>query len=101
LPVDVAAKVLMDNLCYLVCQAASEQADLPSRQRVCNLANAAPLLQRMLACMMLGLRCIFALLDKAIDLLGANRPRRVPGRSRPRPARPVKPHPDLAYRGER
>jgi hypothetical protein len=34
--VDVFAKVLADNLGSLVCQAASEDARLPSRQRTCN-----------------------------------------------------------------
>lgn len=46
--VDVAAKVLADNLGSLARQAASEQADLPGRQRVCIRAYAAPLLQWML-----------------------------------------------------
>ena len=97
--VDVAAKVLSDNLGSLVCQAASEEADLPGRRRVCNRAYAAPLLQRLLPRMVLGLGCILALLDKALDLIGANTHRRVPGRSRPRPANRVKPHPHMAYKG--
>lgn len=97
--VDVAAKVLADNLGALVCQAASAAADLPLRQRVCNRAYAAPLLQRLLPRMVLGLGCIVALLDKALDLLGGNTHRRIPGRSRPRHARHVKPHPHLAYKG--
>ena len=97
--VDVAAKVLSDNLGSLVCQAASEEADLPGRQRVCNRAYAAPLLQRLLPRMVLGLGCILAQLDKALDLIGANTHRRDPGRSRPRPANRVKPHPHMAYKG--
>lgn len=97
--VDVAAKVLADNLGSLVCQAASEEAALPQRQRVCNRAYAAAALQRLLPRMVLGLGCIFALLDQALDLIGANTHRRVPGRSRPRPARHVKPHPHMAYKG--
>lgn len=97
--VDVAAKVLADNLGSLVCHAASEEADLPGRQRVCNRAYAAPVLQQLLPRMVLGLGCILALLDKAIDLIGGNTHRRVPERSRPRPARHVKPHPHLVYKG--
>ena len=45
---DVHAKVLADNLGSLVCQAASEEADLPQRQRTCNRSYAAHLMQRML-----------------------------------------------------
>lgn len=97
--IEVAAKVLADNLASLVCQAASEEADLPGRQRVCNRAYAAPLLQRLLPRMVLDLGFILALLDKAVDLLGGNTHRRVPGRSRPRPANRVKPHPHMVYKG--
>lgn len=97
--IDVAAKVLADNLASLVCQAANEQADLPGRRRVCKRAYAAPLLQRLLPRMVLGLCCMLALLDKALDLLGGNTHRRGPGRSRPRPANRIKPHPHMAYKG--
>lgn len=97
--VDVAAKVLADNLGSLVCQAASEEADLAQQHRTCNRAYAAPVLQQMLPRMVLGWGCILSLLDKAIDLIGGNTHRRTPGRSRPRPARHVKPHPHLAYKG--
>ena len=76
--VDVFAKVLADNLGSLVCQAASEEADLPQRQRTCNRSYAAHLMQRMLPRMVLGMACIFALLAKAVGLLGANTHRRVP-----------------------
>lgn len=97
--VDMAAKVLADNLSSLVCQVASEEADLPGRQRVCNRAYAAPLLQRLLPRMVPRLGCVFALLHKALNLLGGNTHRRVKDRSRPCPARHVKPHPHLAYKG--
>lgn len=99
LQVDVYAKVLADNLGSLVCQGASEQADLPSRQRNCNRAYAAPCLQRLLPRMVMGLGCLVALLEKAFELLGANSHRRVPDRSQPRPKRHVKPHPNMAYKG--
>ena len=36
---------------------------------------------------------------KAIGLLAKNLVRRVAGRSQPRPTRPVKPHPHMAYKG--
>ena len=97
--VDVFAKVLADNLGSLVCQAASEEADLPQRQRTCNRAYAGHLMQRLLPRMVLGIGCIFALLVKAVGLLGANTHRRVPGRTQPRPQYHVKPHPSMAYKG--
>jgi len=76
---------LADNLGSLACQGASEDADLPSRQRICNRAYAAPYLQLLLPRMVLGLGCIVVLLEKAFGLLGANSHRRVPERSQPRP----------------
>ena len=96
--IDVYAKVLADNLSSLVCQGASEQADLASKQRHCNRAYAAPCLQRLLPRMVMGLGCFVALLQKAFELLGANSQRRVPGRTRPRPNHHVKPHPHMAYK---
>ena len=96
--VDVFAKVLADNLASLVCQAASEGADLPSRQRTCNRAYAAPCLQRLLPRMVMGWGCLSVLLDKAIGLLAANSHGRVPDGSQPRPKRHVKPHPSMAYK---
>jgi hypothetical protein len=99
LQVDVYAKVLADNLGSLVCLGASEEADLPSRQRHCNRAYAAPCLQRLLPRIVLGLGCIVTLLEKAFGLLGANSHRRIPERSQPRPKRHVKPHPNMAYKG--
>jgi Transposase DDE domain len=97
--VDVYSKVLGDNLGSLVCQGASEHADLPTKQRCCNRAYAAPCLQRLLPRMVLGLGQLVALLEKAFGLLGANWHRRVPDRAQPRPKRHVKPHPNLAYKG--
>ena len=97
--IDVFAKVLADNLGSLVCQAASEGAELPSRQRTCNRAYAAPCLQRLLPRMVMGWGCLTAFLDKAMGLLSANSHRRVPDRSQPRPKKQVKPHPNIAYKG--
>ena len=97
--VDVAAKVLADNMGSLLCQAASAQADLVGRQRVCNRAYAAPLLQRVLPRVVLALGCLAKMLDKAIAMLAANTHRRVKDRSQPRPKRRAKPHPHMAYKG--
>lgn len=89
--------MLAHNLASLVCQAAGAQVDLPGRQRVCKRAYAVHLLQRLLPRMVLGLGCMLALLEKAVDLLGGNTHRLVQRRSRPRPANRVKPHPHMAY----
>jgi hypothetical protein len=106
--VDVAAKVLADNLVSLVCQAAVPELDddvanvqngVTRVTRHCNRAYAAPLMRTMLARMVLGLGCLASLLDTAMQLLRANTQRRISGRSKPRPSRHVKPHPHLAYKG--
>lgn len=97
--VDVAAKVLADNMGSLLCQAAGEQADLAGRQRVCNRAYAAPLLQRVLPRVVLALHGCAQLLATVIEMLAANTHRRVKGRSQPRPKRKSKPHPHMAYKG--
>jgi hypothetical protein len=44
--IDVAAKVLADNLASLLCAAAAHQAELPTQSRRCNPTYAAAPLQR-------------------------------------------------------
>jgi len=56
-------------------------------------------LQRLLPRMVLGLGCLASLLEKAFTLLGGNSHRQEPDRKQPRPKNPVKPHPNLAYKG--
>jgi hypothetical protein len=97
--IDVAAKVLADNLASLLCMAAAQQAELPQRSRRCNRAYAAALLQRELPRLLLQIGDFLALLTDVLGLLGATAQRFVPGRSRPRPAHHVKPHPSAAYKG--
>ena len=97
--IDVAAKILADNITSLMCKAASEQADLPARSRTCNRSYAAGLMQRLLPRLVLFIGDVGVLIDEAIAMLGATSQRFVPGRSRPRPAHHVKPHPSLAYKG--
>lgn len=97
--VDVAAKVLADNMGSLLCLAAGEQGDLAGRRRVCNRAYAAPLLQRVLPRVVLGIGCLLDLLEQTIQMLAANTHRRVQGRAQPRPRRKFKPHPHMAYKG--
>lgn len=97
--IDVAAKVLADNLASLMCIAAAQQADLPGGSRRCNRAYAAALLQRTLPRLVLLVGDFFATLAEAVRLLGANTQHLIPGRSRPRPVHHVKPHPSAVYKG--
>ena len=96
--VDVAAKILADNLASLLCAAASQHQDLPSRSRRCNRSYAAALLQRTLPRLLLIIGDWLASLLDTLDQLGANTQRLVPGRSRPRPSSPIKPHPSMSYK---
>ena len=96
--VDVAAKVLADNLAALVCLAA-QTAHALGDERVCNRTYAATVMQRWLARALLAMECLADLIARAIALLGKNLVRRVAGRSQPRPNRHVKPHPYMAYKG--
>jgi len=97
--IDVAAKVLADNLASLMCIAATQQADLPGASRRCNRAYAAALLQGMLPRLVLIIGDFFATLADVLCLLSANTQRFIHGRSRPRPVHHVKPHPSAVYKG--
>jgi hypothetical protein len=97
--VDVAAKVLADNLASLMCAAAAQQAQLPAASRRCNRAYAAALLQRMLPPLLLLVGDFVGAVTDTLHLLGTTHQRFRPGRSRPRPAHHVKPHPSAVYKG--
>ena len=97
--IDVAAKVLADNLSSLMCIAAAQQAELPVKSRRCNRAYAAALLQRELPRLVLLIGDFLATLTNVLTLLSATTQRFIPGRSRPRPAHHVKPHPSAVYKG--
>lgn len=98
LMVDVAAKILADNLASLMCAAAA--AAMPSNDtHHCNRAYAAQLTSRMLAPVLLCIGDAAALVADAINLMARVRQRFVPERSRPRPANHFKPHPSQAYKG--
>ncbi len=106
--VDVAAKVLADNLAALVCMAVQTERKLQPEDRVCNRAYAAVVMQRWLPRALLilrgglqGLQGLQESIAHATGLLGKNLVHRVAGRSQPRPARHVKPHPHMACKGQR
>jgi hypothetical protein len=96
--IDVAAKVLADNLTSLICACAAEQADLRARSRKCNRSYAASLMQRLLPRLVLFVGDVAAAIAHAAHLLATTSQRFVHGRSQPRPARHVKPHPSCAYK---
>lgn len=97
--IDVAAKILTDNLASLMCSAAAVQARLAERSRKCNRSYAAGVMQRLLPRLVLLIGDVAAAIAEALALLGATTQRFVPRRSRPRPAHHVKPHPSYAYKG--
>ncbi len=97
--VDVAAKILADNIASLLCAAARDQADMPARSRKCNRAYAAALMPRVLPRLLLVAADLARLIHHVITQLAAVTQRLVPRRSRPRPVHHVKPHPSMAYKG--
>ena len=97
--IDVAAKILADNITSLMCAAASQHADLPARSRKCNRSYAAGLMQRLLPRLVLFVGDVLADIAAAVQTLGATSQRFLRGRSQPRPPRHVKPHPACAYKG--
>ena len=97
--IDVAAKVIADNITSLMCAAAAQHADLPGRSRRCNRSYAAGLMQRMLPRLVLLIGNIAEAATNTMQLLARTSQRIVPGRSQPRPAHSVKPHPSCAYKG--
>ncbi len=97
--IDVAAKILADNITSLICAGAAHQADLPSRSRKCNRSYAATFMQRLLPRLVLFLGNVAAAIENSFAMLSATSQRFIPGRSQPRPTRHVKPHPSLAYKG--
>jgi len=97
--IDVAAKILADNLASLLCAAAAHQADLSARGRRCSRSYAASLFQRGVARLIMAVGDFIATLDDILELLGTTTQRFVPGRSTPRPPNHTKPHPSFAYKG--
>ena len=95
--IDVAAKILSDNIAAMMCAAASQHEDLASRSRRCNRSYAATLLQRAMPRLLLVIGDWLGTLLDTLAQLGANTQRFVAGRSRPRPPRFLKPHPSVAY----
>jgi len=96
--VDVAAKVLADNIAALMCAAAQAGFCDSKPERRCNRAYAAVFIQRVMPRIVLWLDDACALIALALSQLAINTQRYRPGRSRPRPEH-RKPHARYAYKG--
>jgi len=97
--IDVAAKILADNIAALMCTAAAADADLANRSRRCNRTYASRVTAKMLGPVLLWIGDVVAVIRDALALMGRVSQRFVPGRSRPRPKYHIKPHPSQAYKG--
>ena len=101
--IDVAAKVLADNLASLICLAAQAKRQGPAMPaaapRRCNRAYAAHAMLRMLPPVLLFVGDVIATIDNTIDLLARTAKRVISGRTSPRPDHHVKPHARFVYKG--
>lgn len=97
--IDVAAKVLADNLASLMCSAAMQGTELAAQSRRCNRTYAATLLQHVLPRLVLLIGDFVATVTESLRLLAGTTQRFKPGRSSPRAVNHVKPHPSVAYKG--
>jgi len=70
--VDVAAKVLADNINSPMCLAAADQSSLATRSRKCNSSYAVVFMQRVLPCLVLFIGDVCGSVADAIGMLGTN-----------------------------
>ena len=97
--IDVAAKVLADNLASLMCLTAEKIHNMHARSRFCNRRYAARTLTRVLPSVLMMIGDVLLTIAGALANLARNHCRHSPGRSTPRPSHHVKPHPRYAYKG--
>jgi hypothetical protein len=97
--IDVAAKVLADNLASLMCLTAEKIHHMHARRRFCNRRYAARTLPRVLPSILMLIGDVLLTIAHTIANLARNHCRHCPGRSTPRPDHHVKPHPRYAYKG--
>lgn len=96
--VDVAAKILADNIASLMCLGAQETAQADAG-RQCLRCRALHAMQRVLPRALLLIGDALAIIAQAFTLLARSLRRRKTGRSSPRSTPKVKPHPSMAYKG--
>lgn len=101
---DVAAKVLADNLASLLCTCALNsdgptQPEHSVKRRQCNRGYAAVAMLRTLPAVLMFIGDVLAAINHTLDLLRRTTCRVVAGRSSGRPKSHVKPHARCAYKG--
>jgi hypothetical protein len=96
--IDVAAKILADNIASALCATAADEVGLAARSRRCNRSYAADYLRRAIPSLVLKLGDWLTTLAQTLTHLGRTTQRVIAGRSRPRPANHVKPHPSMCYK---
>lgn len=101
--IDVAAKVLADNLASLLCRCAlADDPEAPSQQpakRQCNRGYGAAAMLHMLPGVLMLLGDALGAITQTLELLRRTTCRIIAGRSSPRPKSHVKPHARYAYKG--
>jgi hypothetical protein len=95
--VDVAAKVMADNITALMCQAAQTAAELPPNRR-CQRTHADAAVRAILPRVLLVVGDVQGVIADTLDILARTVHRITPGRTAPRDHNRDKPHPSLAYR---
>ena len=78
--VDVAAKVLADNITALNCLAVQGDVNLPEKMQ-CQRTHAALVVQRILPCVLLAIGDVLDLFDSALAVIARTRHRITPERS--------------------
>jgi hypothetical protein len=96
--VDVAPKVLADNITALMCLAVQADADLPTGRR-CQRTHASLVVQRLLPRVLMAVGDVLDMIDSALAVIARTLHRITPGGSAPRHPDRVKPHAHLAYKG--
>lgn len=97
LPVDVAAKVLADNITALMCLAAQFDARLPAKRR-CQRTHADAAGRTILLRVLLAVGDVLGLIDSTLELITRTFHRLTPGRTARRDPDRSKPHARLAYK---
>ena len=97
--IDVAAKILADNLASLLARAAHESVQAAGPDRPCNLAYAQTVLQSIVPRLLVFAAEIATLVGEALAAIARTIKRRKPQRSALRKHPPIKPHPKVAYKG--
>ena len=96
--VDVAAKVLADNIAAPMCQAMQAGPELPVRRR-CHRTHASAVVHRLLPRVLLAVGDVLGMINSAMTVIARTVHRITPVRSAPRKSDRIKRHVRLAHRG--